>query len=399
MPRWTIWILFALFSATIQLLAHYYVWRRLVRDTGMAHPWRRWSTGGIIVLGLSIPITLWASRMLSAEIGRVLGWPVLMWLGFAALLLIGFVLLDSARVTMWSIHRGLVRLGKRKPVSFNPDRRQFFARVGGGAVVTAATGATAFGMHEVLKEHNIAEVPITLSRLPQSLDGFTIAQITDVHVGYTVARSFVQSIVDRVNALQPDLIAITGDLVDGDLESLRDAVKPLTELSAPYGVYFVTGNHEYYAGAEPWVEELKRLGIRVLENERVSIGQGQDSFDLAGVHDYQSDRFGAGPDLAKALDGRDPKRELVLLAHQPRQVFESKEHGVGLQISGHTHGGQIWPWHYIVKAQQKGLLAGLSRHGDTQLYISRGTGYWGPPVRVGAPAEITKVILRAETAA
>ncbi len=399
MPSWLIWIFFALFSATIQLLVHYYVWRRLVRDTNMAHPWRRWLTGGIIVLGLSIPITLWASRMLSAEVGRVLGWPVLMWLGFAALLLIGFLLLDSARVTLWSLHRALVRLGKRKPASFNPDRRQFFARVGGGAVVTAATGATAFGMHEVLKEHNIAEVPITLARLPQSMDGFTIAQITDVHVGFTVARSFVQSMVDRVNALKPDLIAITGDLVDGDVVSLRDAVAPLAELSAPHGVFFVTGNHEYYAGADQWVAELKRLGIRVLENERVSIGQDKDSFDLAGVHDYQSDRFGAGPDLARALDGRDSSRELVLLAHQPRQVFESQEHGVGLQISGHTHGGQIWPWHYIVKAQQKGLLAGLSRHGDTQLYISRGTGYWGPPVRVGAPAEISKVILRAEAAA
>lgn len=405
MPTWTLWILFALFSGSLQLLAHYYVWRRLVRDTGMTHPWRRRVTGLIVVLGLSIPITLWASRMVSAEFGKTLGWPVLMWLGFAALLLIGFLLLDSARLTFWSLHRAAVRIGKKlgkrigkeDEVAFDPDRRQFFARVAGGTVVTAATGATAFGMHQALKEHETPEVPITLSRLPAALDGFTIAQITDVHVGYTVARSFVQSIVDRANGMKPDIIAITGDLVDGDVPSLRDAVAPLADLSAPHGVYFVTGNHEYYAGVEPWVEEIERLGIRVLRNERVSIGDGDNSFDLAGVDDFQADRFGGAPDLARALQGRDPGRELVLLAHQPRQVFESENHGVGLQLSGHTHGGQIWPWHYLAKAQQKGLLAGWSRHGDTQLYISRGTGYWGPPIRVLAPAEITKVILRSET--
>ncbi|MCG8419803.1 MAG: metallophosphoesterase [Proteobacteria bacterium] len=399
MPRWTIWILFVLFSATVQILAHYYVWRRLVRDTGMEHPWRRRFTIAIVILALSIPSTLWASRLLSADIGRIMGWPVLLWLGFAALLLIGFLLIDGARIVLWSVRRGLARTKKGVPASFNPDRRQFLARVAGGTVVTAATGATAVGMHEVLKEHEIKEVPVTLSRLPPALDGFTIAQITDVHVGYTVTRSFVQSVVDRVNGLSPDLIAITGDLVDGDVDSLRDAVQPLAELSARHGVYFVTGNHEYYAGVEPWLDELERLGIEILRNQRVEIGRGRDGFDLAGVYDYQSDRFGHGADLNRALGDRDPDREVVLLAHQPRHVYEAARYGVGLQLSGHTHGGQIWPWHYVVKAQQRGLLAGLSRHGETQLYISRGTGYWGPPIRVGAPAEITRVVLRSGSAA
>ena len=196
--------------------------------------------------------------------------------------------------------------------------------------------------------------------------------------------------------MKTDLIVITGDLVDGDVESLRDSAQPLVELSAPHGVYFCTGNHEFYSGVDSWVAELRRLGIGVLRNQRVSIGRGQHSFDLAGVDDYQSDRFGPGPDMAAALAGRDPTRELVLLAHQPRHAFEAERYGVGLQLSGHTHGGQIWPWHYFVKAQQGGLLAGLQQVGDTQVYTSRGTGYWGPPVRVMAPAELTKIVLRSD---
>jgi len=165
-------------------------------------------------------------------------------------------------------------------------------------------------------------------------------------------------------------------------------------------VFFVTGNHEYYSGADSWVAHIRSLGIRVLRNERVQIGAGASSFDLAGVDDYSSGRWkGHGPDLAQAVEGRDTSRELVLLAHQPRQVHNSAKHGVGLQLSGHTHGGQIWPWHYLAKAQQGGLLAGHSLHGDTQLYVSRGTGYWGPPVRVFAPAEITRVVVSRDTSA
>jgi predicted MPP superfamily phosphohydrolase len=160
-------------------------------------------------------------------------------------------------------------------------------------------------------------------------------------------------------------------------------------------VYFVTGNHEYYSGAAPWCEELARLGIKVLRNERVIIGDAEASFDLAGIDDAHARDFGDGhgADLARAVHGRDPARELVLLAHQPRAVFEAVVHGVGLQLSGHTHGGQIWPWNWLVRLQQP-VVAGLARFGDTQVYVSRGTGYWGPPMRLGAPAEITRVTLR-----
>jgi predicted MPP superfamily phosphohydrolase len=161
-------------------------------------------------------------------------------------------------------------------------------------------------------------------------------------------------------------------------------------------VFAVTGNHEYYSGADPWIAEITRLGARYLRNERVTIGNGDASFELAGVDDFTAAGWpGHGEDLARALAGRDPSRALVLLAHQPRQVRRAALHGVDLQLSGHTHGGQIWPWHYIVRLQQGGLLAGRYEVDGTQLYVSRGCGYWGPPVRVLAPLEITRVILRA----
>jgi hypothetical protein len=241
-------------------------------------------------------------------------------------------------------------------------------------------------------EHEIVDVEVPIARLPKALDGFTIVQLSDLHVGMTIDRAFVQRVVDRTNALSPDLIALTGDLVDGQVEDLRDDVAPLAGLRAKHGVFAVTGNHEYYSGADAWIAEITRLGARYLRNERVQIAEG---LDLAGVDDHSADSYkGHGEDLGKALGGRDRQAAVVLLAHQPRQVRRAAKFGVDLQLSGHTHGGQIWPWHYIVKLQQGGLLAGRYEHEGTQLYVTRGCGYWGPPVRLLAPLEITRVILR-----
>jgi hypothetical protein len=242
----------------------------------------------------------------------------------------------------------------------------------------------------------VRRVEVALRRWPSALDGLRIVQISDVHVGALLGVRFAASLARRVNALRPDLVAVTGDLVDGSVHHLADDVAPLGELRARLGVYFVTGNHDHYSGADAWAGMARSLGMRVLRNERVAIRRGDAVFDLAGVDDYQARRLakGHGPELGRALAGRDARRELVLLAHQPRQVRAASTHGVGLQLSGHTHGGQIWPWHYLVMLQQGGLLAGKSKHGDTWLYTSRGCGYWGPPVRVGAPPELTKIILR-----
>jgi len=238
------------------------------------------------------------------------------------------------------------------------------------------------------------EAPVRLSRLPSQLSGFRIAQLSDVHIGDILGQRFLRGVVEQTNRTKPDLVAITGDLVDGSVAELGPAVAELAKLKARHGVYFVTGNHEYFVDTVAWLDELRRLGVRVLRNERVPIGDGA-GFDLAGIDDYHATRWvpDHGADLARAVAGRDPSRELVLLAHQPIAIKQAKRHGVGLVLSGHTHAGQIWPWGYAVRLQQP-YVAGLVREEATQLYVSPGTGYWGPPMRLGSTAEITKVVLR-----
>lgn len=256
-------------------------------------------------------------------------------------------------------------------------------------------GASAVALRSALTGPVVTHVAVRLRRLPHAQAGTTIAQISDLHVAPLLGRDYVARVVARTNALQPSLIVITGDLVDGTVEQLRDAVAPLAELRAPHGVYFVTGNHEYYSGVDPWIAELTRLGVRVLRNERVTIGDAAASFELAGIDDWTAASFGGGhgANLAEALRGHDPARELILLAHQPKAIYEAAELGVGLMLSGHTHGGQIWPFGYLVKLAQP-YLAGLAQHGATQIYVNRGTGYWGPPMRLAVPPELTLLELQ-----
>jgi len=247
--------------------------------------------------------------------------------------------------------------------------------------------------------------PVRLARLPPALSGFTIAQVSDLHVGPTIREREVRRMVDQVNALRPDAVAITGDLVDGSTRELGHIVAELGRLSARHGVYFVTGNHEYYSGAEEWIAFLSGLGVRVLRNERVALGDGAPggaTFDLAGLNDHAAAPPGApgAMDLTRALAGRDPKRGLVLLSHQPRTagVAAAVAAGVGLQLSGHTHGGQLFPWSLAVRAAfpyVKGLHRVAAGGAEGLVYVNRGTGYWGPPMRLGASPEITKVVLTA----
>jgi len=280
----------------------------------------------------------------------------------------------------------------------DPERRLAVTRMLGAGIALVAGGAGTLAARSGLTELVVKNVEVELARLPEAMAGTTIVQLSDIHVGSTIQREYIERVVHAANSLDADLIVITGDLVDGSVEQLREHVAPLANLKAKHGVFFVTGNHDYYSGATAWCAEVERLGIRVLRNERVSIGNGDASFDLAGVDDYSAARFGHGhgPDLEKALAGRDPGREVVLLAHQPRQIYEAERKGVGLMLSGHTHGGQIFPWNFFVRLQQP-VVAGLARFGDSQVYVSCGTGYWGPPMRLGAPAEVTKIVLQPGT--
>jgi predicted MPP superfamily phosphohydrolase len=368
---------------------HYYIWVRLVRDTQLPQPWATAALAALVVLAAGVPLMRLALRGHPAAT-KVVSWPLYTWLGVMMLLCVLLLGVDLARLVRWSWGR---MIGSPTPI--DAVRRTLLARLLGGAVVAAAGTLTAVAVRTALGPVETRRVPVALPRFPRALDGFKLVQLTDVHVGPTIGRAFIEQIVARTNALDPDVVAITGDLVDGPVEELAGAIAPLAGLRARHGVYFVTGNHEYFSGAAPWIAELTRLGIRCLRNERVSIGAGESSFDLAGVDDRSGARFGEpghGEDLQKALAGRDPSRELVLLAHQPRSVFAAEPLGVGLQISGHTHGGQIWPFNLFVRLQQP-FVAGLHRHGRAQIYVSRGTGYWGPPMRLAAPAEITEIVL------
>ena len=380
-----------LLGSTVSAGIHTYLWLRLIRPAPLSRRWRTVATLGLIVMFLSIPITT-TSRLYAPELAATLGWISLPWMALGGLTFVALVALDVSRLIVWLARRAT----GRAPALPSLSRRQFLTRVTGGAALAVGGGSVVAGMLEARGEHEVVDVEVRLAKLPRALDGFTIVQLSDLHVGMTIDRAFVQRVVDRANRLSPDLIALTGDLVDGKVEDLRNDIAPLGQLRARHGVFAITGNHEYYAGADEWIAEVTRLGARYLRNERVMIGDGDASFDLAGVDDYSADNWpGHGEDLSAALAGRDPARALVLLAHQPRQVRRSAPHGVDLQLSGHTHGGQIWPWHYIVRLQQGGLLAGRYEHQGTQLYVSRGCGYWGPPVRLLAPLEITRVILRA----
>ncbi|MDR7423590.1 MAG: metallophosphoesterase [Armatimonadota bacterium] len=381
---------------SVTLGLHYFFWARLVRDTALPAPYRQWATALVVSLGVSLPLAMFLGRVLPPAWRGPLAWPVFVWMGVMFLL---FVTLLGAELVRLGLS-GWARLTGEGPL--DPARRTFFARLLGGAAGATAGTLGAYSVYQAIAALHVREVEVKLDRLPEASRGTTIVQLTDVHLGATLGRAFCQAIVDKVNALAPDVVAITGDLVDGTVEQLREAAAPLARLRARHGVYFVTGNHEYYSGVGPWMEELARLGIRVLRNERVAIephGPGasegsppQGGFDLAGVDDYTAFGDGHRADLPRALAGRDPARPVVLLAHQPRQVREAAALGVDLQISGHTHAGQIWPFKYLVRLVQP-FVAGLGRLHHTQIYVSAGTGYWGPPLRLGTQAEITRITL------
>jgi uncharacterized protein len=258
-------------------------------------------------------------------------------------------------------------------------------------VVALATFVTLVGFAGARRRARIVSVEVPLANLPPALQGFSIAQISDVHVGSQIKQKYVEAIVDAVNGLDPDLIAVTGDLVDGSVLDLSRHIAPLGRLSARHGAFLVTGNHEYYSGEPAWTAEFRRLGLRVLLNEHVVVRHGGAPLVVAGVTDYSAHHFDPEQrsDPAAALSGAPTDAGAkILLAHQPRSAAAAATAGFDLQLSGHTHGGQFWPWNLFVRFQQP-FTAGLHRLNHLWIYISRGTGYWGPPNRFGAPSEIT----------
>ncbi|WP_407837612.1 metallophosphoesterase [Streptomyces sp. DSM 116496] len=274
-----------------------------------------------------------------------------------------------------------------EPAPTTVSRRRF-ARIVAGTAAAAAAGTVGYGTYGVLRGPRVKRVQVPLAKLPRAAHGFRVAVVSDIHLGPILGRAHTARIVDTINRTQPDLIAIVGDLVDGSVHDLGPAAEPLRGLRSHHGSYFVTGNHEYFSGAQQWVDHVRELGLTPLENARRELPY----FDLAGVNDIAGEREGHGPDFQAALGDRDRARTAVLLAHQPIVIDEAVRYGADLQLSGHTHGGQLWPGEYVAELANP-TVAGLERYGDTQLYVSRGAGAWGPPVRVGAPSDITVVEL------
>jgi predicted MPP superfamily phosphohydrolase len=343
-------------AIAIYIAAHLYIWWRLALP--LPAPW--WQLATLVIAGLApmFPFTMRMGRQLPRAQARrwlLVGY---LWFGFASYLLLGAV-------------------GDHLAVALGAARREA-AYISGGAAILLVLA----GLANVALGPRVRRVRIRLPKI--GARPYTIVHLTDVHIGPLIGREFAETLVRRVNALSPDAIVITGDLVDGRLEELREHIAPLRELHARDGVYAVTGNHEYYWNAPAWLAHLRSLGIRVLRNERVTLA---GAIELAGTDDV-----GASEDVARAVAGRDPALPLVLLAHRPRTVVRAAEAGVDVQLSGHTHGGQLLPWGWLARIWDP-QVGGLGRFGPTWLYVSDGTGYWGPPLRVGTRCEIAAIEL------
>jgi uncharacterized protein len=279
-------------------------------------------------------------------------------------------------------------------LALSPQLQESWTRMSAIGVMALTPVITLVGFFMARRTAPVVRVEVRLAGLAKELEGFTIAQISDIHVGATIKRNFVDAIVDRVNGLEADMIAITGDVVDGSVPDLAHHTEPLGRLASRHGTYFVTGNHEYYSGADEWIAELRRLGARVLMNEHVVLDHDGAALAVAGVTDWSAHHFDPShkSDPHAAARGAPEHAPKVLLAHQPRSAHFAEAAGYHLQLSGHTHGGQFWPWNFLVRLQQP-FTAGLNRLGRMWVYTSRGTGYWGPPMRFGIPSEITLIRL------
>jgi hypothetical protein len=355
---------------------HLYIGARLVPQL----PWPAGLALALFLLASAVlmPLSLLARRLASRRAADRLTWAGMLCMGLFSSLLVLTVMRDLVLLVLRLAHAGTPR----------------WSELTAAAVPLIALALSLIGLVNARRTARVVRVTVPIAGLPAALQGLRIVQISDIHVGPTIKRGYLEAIVARVNALEPDLVAITGDLVDGSVNELADHVAPLARLRSRHGSFFVTGNHEYYSGVHGWVAELRRLGVRVLHNEHVVLQHAGAALVLAGVPDYSGHHFDAAhrSDPEAALRGAPAGAPRVLLAHQPRTAPAAAAAGFDLQLSGHTHGGQFLPWTFFVPLQQP-YTAGLHRLDRLWIYVSRGTGYWGPPKRIGAPSEIAELRL------
>ncbi|MEV4807741.1 metallophosphoesterase [Nonomuraea sp. NPDC049421] len=410
---------------------HLYLWARLVRSTTRRGKGR--AIGALLIFGLGVVgvVGFMVTRTVGVD-AWLLAWAGYVWIALMFYLLLSLLVLEIPRaaLSLWW-RRSKKRTAVAGPTAVtptaalvatpraeapamtaaeeqpggpgtpafppeldNPGRRLFLARACALAACGAAAGFVGYGMSTAFGDLRTIRVTVPIKGLDPRLSGFRIAAVSDLHFGAFLHRELADRIVTLINREQADMVTILGDLADGTVAEIGHAAEPLRHLRSRQGTFFVTGNHDYSSGADEWVEHVSELGMRPLLNERVEIASGGAAFDLAGVNDLMAPMYDhQGPDFTAALGGRDPARPVVLLAHQPVQVHSAVEHQVDLQLSGHTHGGQTVPFDRLVGLQQP-VLAGLAKMGPTSIFVTRGAGFFGPPIRAGIPPEIAIVELQ-----
>jgi len=373
-------------------LIHAYVGWRLIGPSTLRVPWR---IVGALVLSAMVVLTIATFVGGRSELRLLPGFRVLQWIGYIS---IGFILvvfpLVLLRDMFWMLGR-LAAYWSTESGNIDPGRRIFLLNASGAAALGAGALISSVGFAQARRSPQLKQVDVPIEGLPQQLDGFRIVQLTDVHVGPTIRGDFVRAVVETANAQNPEAIVITGDMIDGFVNELRPHVAPLADLRSTHGTFYVNGNHEYYWGAQAWIAEAKRLGMQPLLNEHRLIHKDGATLVMAGVTDYSSASHAPEhrSDPVRAVAGAPAEAIKILLAHQPRSLFAAQKAGYALQISGHTHGGQFFPWNFMVHLVQP-VVAGLKKVGAMWVYVSRGTGYWGPPNRAGSPSEVTLLTLR-----
>lgn len=388
------WRMFLSFLSVVLLVmgsVHVYLFSRLVTDTGIPSPLSTLLAWGAAVAVVSIPFSFLASRVLHRRVARFIVVPTYVWMGWVFQT---FFLILSLDLLFLVVEVVFYLLGPG-PLFPDPPARLAAWRITAGVGVGIPVLATLFGIWWGLSRLRVRRLEISLPNLPAELDGFTILHLSDLHLDLVHGRSWMEGVVEKANGLEADLMAITGDLAEGTVAQFAHDADPVRDLSATHGVYFVTGNHEYFHDLGGWLAFLDERGVRVLRNEGVEIRRDGGAFFLAGVDDHDGARLapGHGPDPGKALREAKGDAAVVLMAHQPRIIRQLPDGRVGLILSGHTHGGQIWPFSYLVYLQQP-YVRGLVREGKTQLYVNSGTGFWGPPMRLGTTAEMALITLR-----
>jgi predicted MPP superfamily phosphohydrolase len=435
------WI-FVIVAPLVLAWIHITLWRRFAIDTGLRRRWRIALAIGIGALALLVALSFTLARRLGLAWPTVVSLAAWWWFAFAFYALMSFLAIGLlrrvGRGSAWLARCATARTSTAPPATSaaalssassvpvapsavpdsraassatstsssnvpttsqrttlaDPSRRVFLARALAGGVGVGAAAVVVGGNRRALAEPESPQIELPLRGLPRQLDGLRVVQISDLHLGPLYGVDECELTVERVNRQRPDLIVVTGDIVDAPVGVLAAAAAPLGRLRARHGVLFVTGNHEYYSGADEWLVEMRRLGLRTLMNERVSIGDAGASFDVVGMPDEHAGRYGGSvvPNLVRALSGRDPERALFGIVHRPTQARELVRAGAGAAVCGHTHGGQMWPFGGIVALVQP-YIAGLHREGEGLVYVSRGAGFWGPPVRVLAPPELPCFVL------